>query len=114
MKLPLRIGVGIVLLNNKNKIFVAKRIDNPKNFWQMPQGGVDNKEKYLKWLVKDCLLVYCPVIAALSFISMFPFQGINRWENLIYLMGISLVALIIAAISSSFFRNKLVIRIKGI
>ena len=43
-KLPLRKGVGIVLLNNKNKIFVAKRIDNPKNFWQMPQGGVDVNE----------------------------------------------------------------------
>ena len=39
--LPLRSGVGIVLLNNQNKVFVAKRIDNPKNFWQMPQGGVD-------------------------------------------------------------------------
>ena len=35
--LPLRNGVGIVVLNNQNKIFVAKRIDNPKNFWQMPQ-----------------------------------------------------------------------------
>ena len=45
--LPLRNGVGIVLLNNKNKIFVAKRIDNPKNFWQMPQGGVDNGEDFL-------------------------------------------------------------------
>ena len=43
-KLPLRKGVGIVLLNKKNKIFVAKRIDNPKNFWQMPQGGVDVNE----------------------------------------------------------------------
>ena len=43
-KLPLRKGVGIVLLNNKNKVFVAKRIDNPKNFWQMPQGGVDGNE----------------------------------------------------------------------
>ena len=40
-KLPLRSGVGIVLLNKENKVFVAKRIDNPKNFWQMPQGGVD-------------------------------------------------------------------------
>ena len=40
----LRNGVGIVLLNSKNKIFVAKRIDNPKNFWQMPQGGVDKNE----------------------------------------------------------------------
>tara|TARA_B100001564_G_scaffold168896_1_gene141909 strand:+ start:202 stop:657 length:456 start_codon:yes stop_codon:yes gene_type:complete len=53
MKLPLRIGVGIVLLNNKNEIFVAKRIDNPKNFWQMPQGGVDNKEKYLKAALRE-------------------------------------------------------------
>ena len=44
--LPLRNGVGIVLLNNNNKIFVAKRIDNPKNFWQMPQGGVDKGENY--------------------------------------------------------------------
>ena len=41
--LPLRNGVGIVVLNKENKVFVAKRIDNPKNFWQMPQGGVDNK-----------------------------------------------------------------------
>ena len=46
-KLPLRKGVGIILLNNKNKVFVAKRIDNPKNFWQMPQGGVDENEDYL-------------------------------------------------------------------
>ena len=45
--LPLRSGVGIVLLNEKNKVFVAKRIDNPKNFWQMPQGGVDDGEDYL-------------------------------------------------------------------
>ena len=44
--LPLRNGVGIVVLNNENKVFVAKRIDNPKNFWQMPQGGVDNNENY--------------------------------------------------------------------
>ena len=42
--LPLRSGVGIVLLNKENKVFVAKRIDNPKNFWQMPQGGVDEGE----------------------------------------------------------------------
>ena len=45
--LPLRSGVGIVLLNRDNKVFVAKRIDNPKNFWQMPQGGVDVGEDYL-------------------------------------------------------------------
>ena len=44
--LPLRSGVGIVVLNKENKIFVAKRIDNKKNFWQMPQGGVDKGEKF--------------------------------------------------------------------
>ncbi len=44
--LPLRSGVGIILLNKENKIFVAKRIDNPKNFWQMPQGGIDKGEDF--------------------------------------------------------------------
>ena len=46
--LPLRCGVGIVVLNEENKVFVAKRIDNPKDFWQMPQGGVDYGEDFLK------------------------------------------------------------------
>ena len=46
--LPLRSGVGIVLLNRENQVFVAKRIDNPKNFWQMPQGGVDEGEDFLR------------------------------------------------------------------
>ena len=52
-KLPLRKGVGIVLLNNKNKVFVAKRIDNPKNFWQMPQGGVDGVENYYEAALRE-------------------------------------------------------------
>ena len=38
--------MGIVVLNKENKVFVAKRIDNPKNFWQMPQGGVDKNEDF--------------------------------------------------------------------
>ena len=45
--LPLRKGVGIVVLNRKNKVFVAKRIDNKKNYWQMPQGGVNKDENYI-------------------------------------------------------------------
>ena len=45
--LPLRSGVGIVVLNKDNKVFVAKRIDNPKDFWQMPQGGVDKGENFI-------------------------------------------------------------------
>ena len=51
--LPLRKGVGIVLLNNENKVFVAKRIDNPKNFWQMPQGGVDGDENYYEAALRE-------------------------------------------------------------
>ena len=47
ISLPFRNGVGIVVLNKNNKVFVAKRIDNQKNFWQMPQGGVDKGEDYL-------------------------------------------------------------------
>tara|TARA_B100000686_G_C16616839_1_gene876957 strand:+ start:260 stop:736 length:477 start_codon:yes stop_codon:yes gene_type:complete len=47
-ELPLRIGVGIVLLNSENNIFVGRRIDNPKNSWQMPQGGVDQNEIFLQ------------------------------------------------------------------
>ena len=45
-KLPLRTGVGVILLNSKNKIFVGKRKDNPGDKWQMPQGGVDNGEDF--------------------------------------------------------------------
>ena len=45
-KLPLRTGVGIIVLNKQNKIFVGKRKDNPGDKWQMPQGGVDEGEDY--------------------------------------------------------------------
>ena len=45
--LPLRTGVGIVVLNSKNKVFVGKRKDNPFDKWQMPQGGVDQNESLL-------------------------------------------------------------------
>ncbi|MBC8308518.1 MAG: RNA pyrophosphohydrolase [Pelagibacterales bacterium] len=52
-KLPLRRGVGIALLNKENKVLVAKRIDNPKNFWQMPQGGVDRDENYYQAALRE-------------------------------------------------------------
>ena len=47
-QLPLRMGVGIILLNHENNVFVGKRIDNPKNSWQMPQGGVEQNENFLQ------------------------------------------------------------------
>ncbi len=50
---PLRVGVGIALINKSNKIFVGKRIDNPMKFWQMPQGGVNYKEKYLDAALRE-------------------------------------------------------------
>ncbi len=42
-----------MLLNKENKVFVAKRIDNPKNFWQMPQGGVDGNENYYEAALRE-------------------------------------------------------------
>ena len=51
--LPLRSGVGIVVLNKKNQVFLAKRIDNPKNFWQMPQGGIDNGEEFYEAAIRE-------------------------------------------------------------
>ena len=45
-RLPLRTGVGIIVLNSENKVFVGKRIDNISDKWQMPQGGVDKNENY--------------------------------------------------------------------
>tara|TARA_B100000579_G_scaffold352350_1_gene306711 strand:+ start:169 stop:639 length:471 start_codon:yes stop_codon:yes gene_type:complete len=52
-KLPLRIGVGVVVLNNKNQVFVGKRKDNPVDKWQMPQGGVNGKESFLSAMKRE-------------------------------------------------------------
>ena len=43
----MRKGVGIIVLNKNNQVFVGKRKDNPGDKWQMPQGGVDEGEDYL-------------------------------------------------------------------
>ena len=40
-----RRGVGVMLLNGEGKVFVAARIDNPDDAWQMPQGGIDEGEE---------------------------------------------------------------------
>ena len=54
-KLPLRKGVGIIVLNNQNKIFVGKRKDNPGDKWQMPQGGVDEGEDFVSAMRRELL-----------------------------------------------------------
>ena len=52
-KLPMRSGVGIVVLNKKNQVFVGKRKDNPIDKWQMPQGGVDGGESYINAMKRE-------------------------------------------------------------
>ena len=52
-KLPMRIGVGVVVLNSDNKVFVGKRKDNPIDKWQMPQGGIDKNEDYLTAMKRE-------------------------------------------------------------
>ena len=66
-KLPMRNGVGVIVLNNENKVFVGKRKDNPVDRWQMPQGGVDIGETYLSAMKRElyeetsiCLLYTSP------------------------------------------------------
>ncbi len=51
----MRIGVGIIILNNTNKVFVGKRKDNPIDKWQMPQGGVDKGENYISAMKRELL-----------------------------------------------------------
>ena len=53
--LPMRIGVGIILLNNYNQVFVGKRKDNPVNNWQMPQWGVDKGEDFTTAMKRELI-----------------------------------------------------------
>ena len=49
----MRLGVGVIILNNENKVFVGKRRDNPVDNWQMPQGGVDEGEDYTSAMKRE-------------------------------------------------------------
>ena len=54
-KLPMRIGVGAIILNKDNHVFVGKRKDNPINKWQMPQGGVDKGENFVTAMKRELI-----------------------------------------------------------
>ena len=82
--LPLRSGVGIIVLNKNNKVFVAKRIDNPNNFWQMPQGGVDEGEDYLSAAYRE--LEEETSIKNVKLIS--EIDGMTKYELPNHLLGI--------------------------
>ena len=53
--LPMRDGVGVIILNKKDKVYVGKRKDKPVNDWQMPQGGVDEGEDYITAMKRELL-----------------------------------------------------------
>ena len=54
-QLPMRTGVGIIILNNNNQVFVGKRKDNPGDKWQMPQGGVDKGEDFIAAMRRELI-----------------------------------------------------------
>ena len=54
-QLPMRTGVGIIVLNNNNQVFVGKRKDNPGDNWQMPQGGVDKGEDFITAMRRELI-----------------------------------------------------------
>ena len=54
-QLPMRTGVGIIVLNNNNQVFVGKRKDNPGDKWQMPQGGVDKGEDFITAMKRELI-----------------------------------------------------------
>ena len=83
--LPLRSGVGLIVLNNENKIFVAKRIDNPKNFWQMPQGGINQGEDYYTAALRE-------LKEETSIVSVKPIKEIE--EKLTYILPDHLIGII--------------------
>ena len=51
--LPYRPCVGIMLLNPKKHVFVAKRLDMIAEAWQMPQGGIDPGEDPVEAAVRE-------------------------------------------------------------
>ena len=51
--LPYRPAAGIMLLSREGKVFVAQRIDNKLEAWQMPQGGLDEGEDELAGALRE-------------------------------------------------------------
>ena len=51
----MRIGVGAIILNKDNHVFVGKRKDNPIDKWQMPQGGVDKGENFVTAMKRELI-----------------------------------------------------------
>lgn len=79
-------------------------------------GYVHNKLQpglHIGWLIKDCLLIYIPVVLVLNLSLLFSSDNYGRWVSLLFLATVSFVVLSTAALSSSFLRNKIQIKIKS-
>ena len=48
-----RKGIGIFLINEKKQLWVGKRIDFRNDYWQMPQGGIDNNETPRQAMIRE-------------------------------------------------------------
>ena len=48
-----RKGIGVFLINENNQLWVGKRIDFKSNYWQMPQGGIDNDENPREAMIRE-------------------------------------------------------------
>jgi putative (di)nucleoside polyphosphate hydrolase len=48
-----RLGVGMMMVNRENKVFVGKRLDTSIEAWQMPQGGVNYGEDIDKAALRE-------------------------------------------------------------
>ena len=81
--LPLRNGVGAIILNSNNQVFVGKRIDNPGKFWQMPQGGVDNGEEYFDAMKRELF----EETGIRNFKIIKEIEGMTEYELPEYLLG---------------------------
>ena len=79
----MRNGVGAVVLNKNNKVFVGKRIDNPGKFWQMPQGGVDEGEEYLDAMKRELF----EETGIKNFKVIKEIEGMTEYELPDYLLG---------------------------
>lgn len=65
--LPYRPCVGIMLMNSLGQILVAKRIDMRSDYWQMPQGGIDEGENpsaaAIRELAEETSVTECRILA---------------------------------------------------
>ena len=48
-----RKGIGVFLINTNNQLWVGKRIDFKNDYWQMPQGGIDNNESPRQAMIRE-------------------------------------------------------------